>query len=459
LIEQEVTWLCGEFEGEAVGRFFTQKVSHKQGIGPFQLCMKSGLLRNVEQTEEPVFDGVEHVFKQELVHDVLIESKDKKFVKFSIPSFHLFDWKEVSYFEMMDGGKKILLTKVTGKAYFPVTEALLEKPVRDEGLPNSNALVNDKSLNFEPVNLCWARILLLGFVLSLIVAYASGWLSGILFALPVVLVTLVSKFQSEISRNPIFRFLTGFNFTHLFIMLLMMSLTGVYLLYSHSCEDEGSFITILGLILSGFAFLLSILLKPCWNKWLLLLLWFISILLWSSFCEPEVQKKVKIVQQTISEKTEEAKDVIDEKVARRVPVREALENPELLKNKYNTLYFEDAVVFGFDKFDVSEHGSAKLETFVKLLKQYPNSKLTIVGHTDQHGEQTKEGHKRNQELSELRANAIKDFLMKRGSFDEGRLLSKGVGASDPVHRYPISEREFEENRRVEYHFKIREKQP
>jgi len=67
LIEQEVTWLCGEFEGEAAGRFFTQKVSHKQGIVPFQLCMKSGLLRNVEQTEEPIFDGVEHVFKQELI--------------------------------------------------------------------------------------------------------------------------------------------------------------------------------------------------------------------------------------------------------------------------------------------------------------------------------------------------------------------------------------------------------
>jgi outer membrane protein OmpA-like peptidoglycan-associated protein len=67
-----------------------------------------------------------------------------------------------------------------------------------------------------------------------------------------------------------------------------------------------------------------------------------------------------------------------------------------------------------------------LQAMVAILKEYPNSKFSIEGHTDSDGTD-----KANQTLSENRAAAVKDFLIQNG-IDSSRLSSIGFGESKPI---------------------------
>ena len=436
--EQELNWLCGDFEGETVGCLPSGKNQSEQGETHFQLTIKSGVLCNVASIEEPFFESSDQIIKQTVVHEVLMESKDGgSFVKFSIPNFYLFDWKEVNYLEIMDCGNKALLGKVKGRACFPVTEDLWEEELEK----------TEEEIVKKP-DLCWLTLLCLGLALSLVVGYFGGWWHAAIFAAPVLVVA---------SRTPS-NYNLGWAKTAFFICVLASSI-GIYLLSNQRCGDSSLFIIILGLTLSGLAFLLSLLFKKCWNKLVLLVLWFVAVMVWSIVCDSASQDFIKDTKQTVKESAEEVKDVVDKNVARRVSVSEALKNPELLENKYNTLYFKNEVLFDYNKFDVREEGGHQLEKLSKLLKTYPDSKLTIIGHTDQQGEKTMEGRESNKVLSKKRADSVRNWLIKHGGFDADRFSTMGKGSSDPIHRYPISEREFAENRRVEYKFKVRVRQP
>ena len=69
---------------------------------------------------------------------------------------------------------------------------------------------------------------------------------------------------------------------------------------------------------------------------------------------------------------------------------------------------------------------ARLEAIKEILKNYPNAKFSIEGHTDSDG-----ADKLNQKLSEDRAAAVMNALIERGvSVDN--LESKGFGESMPV---------------------------
>ncbi|MGZ8559689.1 MAG: OmpA family protein [Chitinophagaceae bacterium] len=62
-----------------------------------------------------------------------------------------------------------------------------------------------------------------------------------------------------------------------------------------------------------------------------------------------------------------------------------------------------------------------------LLKDDPGLKLAIDGHTDNVG-----ADNFNQKLSENRAEAVKNYLVKKGGVDESRLVSAGHGEAMPV---------------------------
>lgn len=69
---------------------------------------------------------------------------------------------------------------------------------------------------------------------------------------------------------------------------------------------------------------------------------------------------------------------------------------------------------------------APLDSVVKVLTEDPNLKLSIEGHTDNVGKEDA-----NQQLSENRAQAVKDYLIGKG-IDEGRITSQGFGETNPV---------------------------
>ena len=78
-----------------------------------------------------------------------------------------------------------------------------------------------------------------------------------------------------------------------------------------------------------------------------------------------------------------------------------------------------------------------------MLKEHPELKLMIEGHTDDVGAAAT-----NQSLSEKRAEAVRKYLVDTYGVDMARLQAKGFGASKPVSGNDTPEGR-QQNRRVE----------
>lgn len=85
------------------------------------------------------------------------------------------------------------------------------------------------------------------------------------------------------------------------------------------------------------------------------------------------------------------------------------------------------LLFDTGKAELKPAGIADLDKVVKILKENPNMKIEIQGHTDNAG--SKES---NQKLSEKRANAVMDYLTKKGGIEASRLTAKGYGLTKPA---------------------------
>src|SRR5690554_639975 len=101
------------------------------------------------------------------------------------------------------------------------------------------------------------------------------------------------------------------------------------------------------------------------------------------------------------------------------------------------------VLFGLNSATMTEAAYAALDEVAKSLKQHSNLSLYVVGHTDDTG--TLEY---NMQLSQQRAKAVADYLMKAGGVQAERLLTKGLGPLSPVV-VGRTEEARSQNRRVE----------
>lgn len=79
---------------------------------------------------------------------------------------------------------------------------------------------------------------------------------------------------------------------------------------------------------------------------------------------------------------------------------------------------------GSDK--IAADGQAQLTTVVGAIKGCPNAKLTVIGHTDNTGDDAI-----NVPLSEARAKSVAAFLESQG-LPAGSITSKGAGSSEPI---------------------------
>lgn len=85
------------------------------------------------------------------------------------------------------------------------------------------------------------------------------------------------------------------------------------------------------------------------------------------------------------------------------------------------------LLFDTGKADLKPAGIADLDKVVIILKGNPDLKVEVQGHTDNAG--SKES---NQKLSEKRANAVMDYLVKKGGVEASRLTAKGYGLTKPA---------------------------
>jgi len=106
------------------------------------------------------------------------------------------------------------------------------------------------------------------------------------------------------------------------------------------------------------------------------------------------------------------------------------------------LTFDSQLLFDFGKSDLKESNKRDLRKFAETLKQYPDTDLLIVGHTDSRGSDSF-----NQNLSTQRAVAVSDYLAYSG-VSRSRLSTQGEGERQPVASNNTDQGR-EQNRRVE----------
>lgn len=83
--------------------------------------------------------------------------------------------------------------------------------------------------------------------------------------------------------------------------------------------------------------------------------------------------------------------------------------------------------FDFNSAAISENGKTILNLNVKALKANPAMKLRIAGYTSAAGSE-----EYNQGLSERRAEAVKEYLVKTGGLNENRFATIGYGETNPA---------------------------
>lgn len=98
---------------------------------------------------------------------------------------------------------------------------------------------------------------------------------------------------------------------------------------------------------------------------------------------------------------------------------------------YNSLQSEGRVTTRGILFDTGSNriqpgSAATLEEILGMLREYPELRLRIEGHTDDVGSSSS-----NQELSQNRAEAVRDYLVGQG-IDASRLEAIGMGEEHPV---------------------------
>ena len=100
--------------------------------------------------------------------------------------------------------------------------------------------------------------------------------------------------------------------------------------------------------------------------------------------------------------------------------------------------------FDFDKSTFKHESYNELNKLERMMQQNPSLKVEIGGHTDVVGSKNY-----NIFLSRKRAEAVKDFLTKKG-IDSRRIKAVGYGTSKPLASNDDEKDGRELNRRVEF---------
>lgn len=110
---------------------------------------------------------------------------------------------------------------------------------------------------------------------------------------------------------------------------------------------------------------------------------------------------------------------VEEKVA-------VLATEPKIDEKMIVLAFED-IHFEFDKSALTEKAKGILKRNLQLLKENPKAKIRVAGYTSASGTE-----EYNQKLSERRATAVEEYLVKEGVAKPERLSTIGYGKTNPA---------------------------
>lgn len=103
----------------------------------------------------------------------------------------------------------------------------------------------------------------------------------------------------------------------------------------------------------------------------------------------------------------------------------------------------EGITFATGKADIKPESENTLRKALKTLETYPDISVEISGYTDNVGSESS-----NQRLSERRANAVRDWLIRQG-INASRITAVGYGESNPIAPNDTPEGK-QKNRRIEF---------
>lgn len=112
--------------------------------------------------------------------------------------------------------------------------------------------------------------------------------------------------------------------------------------------------------------------------------------------------------------------------------------------RYNVYSVDETILFDTDKADIKPGAAAALQQITGSIGQrYAASQVRVMGFADSRGDK-----RYNQELSEKRAEAVKNYLVSTGNLDATRVSVEPMGEAAPVASNATAAGR-QENRRVE----------
>jgi outer membrane protein OmpA-like peptidoglycan-associated protein len=104
----------------------------------------------------------------------------------------------------------------------------------------------------------------------------------------------------------------------------------------------------------------------------------------------------------------------------------------------------DTIYFDPNKTTINPTAAKALDQNGAILKENPQIKVEIGGHTDSSGSE-----KANQQISEKRALSVKKYIQDKFNIPDSRMIIKGYGATKPIADSQTKEGRSK-NRRVEF---------
>jgi OOP family OmpA-OmpF porin len=120
--------------------------------------------------------------------------------------------------------------------------------------------------------------------------------------------------------------------------------------------------------------------------------------------------------------------------------------PPRVELRDNKIDFKEKIQFEVNKAIIKPESDSLLHDIAEVIKKNPQvKKLSIEGHASVEGDA-----KKNKTLSEQRAKAVVDHLIKKEGVDASRMVAKGWGIEKPLVPHDAIEENREKNRRVEF---------
>jgi len=127
----------------------------------------------------------------------------------------------------------------------------------------------------------------------------------------------------------------------------------------------------------------------------------------------------------LEDQLKDTKDTLDQVRNRLNKIDQYLQNQSTGGSVTGTVNFF-RIQFDTGKDFVKSTYFSSLDGLVNLMKQYPDWKVSLKGYTDSTGSVAG-----NLKLSKERANAVKDYMVKKGA-SAGNINAEGFGVADPI---------------------------